>query len=93
MLAQVTGGILKPEKCGVYFLAYRLVKGKARLKWNKDLPDPMSHVTLKDGKQAPSHLTVPQLDGGTALIPTIEVTETLKELGFFFNPAGDGAHH
>ena len=32
MLTQATGGILKPEKCRVYFLAYQFVEGKARLK-------------------------------------------------------------
>ena len=69
------------------------MKGKVGLKQNKDLPDPINHVTLKDGTQAPSHLTVPQPDGGRALIPTIEVTESSKELGFFFNPAGDETLH
>ena len=69
------------------------MKGEARLKRNKDLPDPIGHVTLKDDTQAPAHLTIPQPDGGTALIPTIEVAESSKELGSFFNPAEDGTHH
>ena len=31
-IAQASGGALKPEKCYVYFLSYRFINGKVRLK-------------------------------------------------------------
>ena len=69
------------------------MRGKAKLKQNRDFPDPISHMILKDNTQVPAYLTVLQPNGRTALIPTIEVTESLEELGFFFSPAGDVMHH
>ena len=84
---------LNRRSAGIYSLIYQFVRGKAKLKRNKELPDPIGHVRLKDGTQAPAHPTIPQLNGGKALTPNIEVIEFSKELGFFFNPVGNDMHH
>jgi hypothetical protein len=39
-LAQASGGILKEKKCSVYFLAYKFIRGHARLMTLCDLPPP-----------------------------------------------------
>ena len=91
MLGQATGGKLKAEKCGVYFMTYEFVSGKARLKEVKDLPEPLGWITRKDGTEAPTHLSTPQPDGNTALIPTVEVTELSKEFGFSLTQQGTGS--
>ena len=59
MLGQATGGKLKAEKCGVYFMTYKFVSGKARLKKVKDLPEPLGWITRKDGTEALAHLLIP----------------------------------
>ena len=93
MLAQATGGVLKPEKCGAYFLSYKFDRGKPRLKKVRELPPPSASFSTKDGKVLPAHLTVPQPDGSVAPIPTFEPTDPAKGLGVHFVPAGNGAAH
>ena len=95
MLVHVTGKIIKPQKCGVYFQTYnyKFVRGQPKLKNPKDLPPPIWYVTREDESVAPAHITVPQPDGSTALIPTMEVMEFSKGLGVLFNVAGDGTDH
>ena len=57
------------------------------------MPEPLRWIPRKYGTQAPVHLLIPQPDGNTALIPTVKVTKSSKELKIFFNPTGDGLHH
>ena len=49
MLGQATGGKLKAEKYGVYFMTYEFVSGRAKLKQVKDMPEPLGWITRKDG--------------------------------------------
>ena len=97
MLAQATGGALKPAKCGAYFLCYKFTAGKPRLKKVKELPPPRGTVDWKDRKgnthTKAAHLSIPQPDGGSAPIPTLEVDDPSKGLGVHFTPLGDGSEH
>lgn len=97
LLSQATGGILKPEKCSNYFLCYRFINGRARLKSLRQLPEPTDEVLVKnkDGSSylAPSHITIPQPDGSSVPIATHDVSHASKMLGVHFAPIGDGTTH
>jgi len=93
MLVQASGGILKPPKCSLYLMAYKFVKGRAKLKSLKDLPPAKAEVIGKDGSIAPAHVSIPQPDGSTAWIQTFEVTEASKMLGLHFAPCGNSKTH
>ena len=71
--------------------------GKPRLKKVKELPLPRGTVDWKDRKgnthTKSAYLTIPQPDGSSALIPTLEVDNLSKGLGVHFTPLGDGAEH
>ena len=92
-LAQATGGILKQDKCSIYFLCYKFVKGRAKLKTLKDLPPARGQVTLKNGEIAPSHVTIPQPVGPSVPIQTLDVTDPSKMLGLHYTPVGDSTVH
>ena len=92
-LSQESGGILKPEKCSLYLLSYKFVRGRARLKSLADLPSAQAEVLTKEGKVAPAHITVPQPDGTKAYIQTHEVTDASKMLGLYFAPCGNSTTH
>jgi len=93
LLSQATGGILKQEKCSVYFLSYKFVNGRARLKSLEDLPPATSVVTLKDGTSAPSHISITQTDGTPVPIQTHDVSEPSRMLGVHYAPIGDGSKY
>ena len=92
-LAIASGGALKPPKCFMYYMSFKFPGGKPRLKSLKDLPPPSSIITDEDGKQHPSHITVPMPDGTDVPIPTLDVKTPTKMLGSWFTPIGDGSHH
>ena len=69
---QAIGAILKPEKSSVYFMFYKFVNGRARLKKRSEFPPAIAEVTTKDGKTAPAHITIPQPDGSKVPIKTHE---------------------
>ena len=58
-ISQATGAILKPEKSSVYFMFYKFVNGRARLKKLSEFPPAIAEVTTKDGGTAPAHITIP----------------------------------
>jgi len=91
-LAQASGGILKDSKCSIYFLDYKFVQGRARLKSLGDLPEPVWYILVGD-KLCPSHITIPQPVGPDAPIVTHDVTTALKMLGVHFSPAGNSLTH
>jgi hypothetical protein len=72
-LSQASGGILKAGKCSVYFLDYKFVSGRARMKSLGDLPKPTGLIKL-NGKLLPSHISILQPDGPDARIVTHNVT-------------------
>ncbi len=84
LLAQASGGALKPKKFFVYFMCYHMVNNKTKLKLLKKLPKPTAtvKVKLKDGSEGlePSHISLPQPDGSRAPIPTKEVSEATEML-------------
>jgi hypothetical protein len=91
-LAQASGGILKEKKCAVYYLAYKFVRGWARLMSLQDLPAATTHIT--EGNMVyPSHIRIPQPEGPDALIVTHEVTTASKLLGVHFSRAGNSLTH
>jgi len=93
LLGQATGGALKPEKCFLYLLDYSFNNGRAKLSTLKNLPEPEFAVEVKDKGLQPAHITVPQPDGSSAPIPTVDVTESTEMLGIFFAPTGDSTVH
>jgi hypothetical protein len=91
-LTQASGGILKPEKCSVYLMDYKFVRGQAKLKCLCDLPESSSYIT--DGERLlPSHIHVPQLDGPSLSKVTHDVTTASKMLGTHWSPAGNSVMH
>ena len=51
------------------------------MKRSNELPTPVCHVVIYDeGTLAPTHIRIPQLDGSTALIPTLDITELANGL-------------
>ena len=97
MLAQATGGALKPKKCGTYFMFYKFVQGRAKLKRLKEFPEPLGEVMKDDGKggtcTAPAHLRIPQVDGSEAPIESWDINHPSKMLGVYFTPVGNGKPH
>ena len=91
-LTQASGGILKPEKCSVYLLDYKYVRGRAKMKSLRDLPEPLSYITDGD-RLLPSHIQVPQPEGPPVPIVTYDVTTSSKMLGTHWSPAGTSATH
>jgi hypothetical protein len=86
------GGILNAGKCSVYFLDYKFVSGRARIKSLGGLPEPTGLIKL-DCKLLPSHISIPQPDGPDARIVTHDVTTASKVLGINFTPSGDSFTH
>ncbi len=91
-LAQASGGILKPEKCSVYFMDYKFVQGRAEMKSLQDLPEPTRLIEHK-GQLLPSHISIPQPDGTKAYIVTHDVATASKVLGVHFTPEGNSTAH
>jgi len=58
-LVQASGGILKTAKCLLYLMAYKFVKGQARLKLLRDLLPAKTKVLTTVGKVAPAHVSIP----------------------------------
>jgi hypothetical protein len=92
LLAQALGGILKENKCSVYFLNYKYIGGRAVLKSLQDLPAPKCFITEGDLLK-PSHICIPQPLGPPVPIVTHDVTTASKMLGIHFPPAGNSAVH
>ena len=92
-LVQASSGILKPSKCSLYLMAYKFVKGRARLKSLKDLPPAKAEVIAKDGSVAPAHVSIPQPDGSLSWIQTHDVKDSSKMLGLHFAPCGNSKTH
>jgi len=95
MLAQSTGGKLKPPKCFVYFLSYCFVHGRARMKTPRSFAAPRYLIPAEETGRAPlkSHIVVPQPDGSVAPIPTLDCKQPSKMLGIHFAPLDDGKEH
>jgi hypothetical protein len=91
-LAQASGGILKEKKCLVYFLDYKLVRGRFWLKSLQDLPQPWLYIE-EEGRRYPAHICIPQPDGPDAYIETHNVTTASKMLGVHFSPSGNSCTH
>ncbi len=85
-------GYSSRQKCSVYFLDYKFVGGRAKMKSLQDLQEPMALITEGD-KTLPLHITIPQLDGSSVPIVTHDVTTALKVLGVNFTPAGNCLIH
>ena len=92
LLAQASGGILKEKKCSVYFLDYKVVRGRFWLKSLCDLPEPRTYIE-EEGRHYPAHIWIPQPDGLNVFIETHDVTTALKMLGVHFSPAGSSTTH
>ena len=93
LLAQATGGSLKPSKCYIYFMIYKFVRGRAKLKLLRDLPTASSTLTLDSGKEAPAHIVILQPDSSSCPIQTLDVSEASKMLGIHFVLKGDSTTH
>ena len=93
LLAQATGGSLKPSKCSIYFMIYKFVRGRAKLKSLRDLPTASSTLTLDSGKEAPAHIVILQPDSSSCPIQTLDVSEASKMLGIHFVLKGDSTTH
>ena len=74
-------------------MLYKFVRGRAKLKSLRDLPEASSTLTLDSGKEAPAHIVIPQPDGTSCPIQTLDVTEASKMLGIHFVPKGDSTTH
>ncbi len=84
-LSQASGGFLKAPKCSIYFLSYKYVWGRAKLKSLRDLPKPLLWIVV-DGRHLPSHITIPQPQGPDFPIVTHNVLTASKMLGVHFSP-------
>jgi hypothetical protein len=91
-LSQASGGILKCGKCLVYFLDYKFVRGRARMKSLQDLLEPTCFIK-HEGELLPSHISILQPDETNAPIVTHDVMTASKMLGFEFSPAGNSLTH
>jgi hypothetical protein len=92
ILAQASGSILKEEKCLVYFLDYKFICGRSRMKLLEDLPPLRAYITDK-GWTYPSHICIPQPTGPNAPIKTHDVATALKMFGVHFSPASNSITH
>ena len=77
----------------MYFLMYKYVGGRSRLMLRKDLPEEYDVAIIKDGKTAPSHITIPQPNGLQVPIQTHDVKDTTKMLGLNYAPIGNSVGH
>jgi len=91
-LAIASGGILKEKKCSVYFMDYKNVKGRFRLKRLDELAAPRLYI-MEEGKMIPSHISTPQPEGPDIPIITHDVHTASKMLGVHFSPAGNSSVH
>jgi hypothetical protein len=66
LLAQASGGILKEKKGSVYFLDYKVVRGRFWLKSLRDLPEPQIYIE-EEGRHYPAHIWIPQPDDRTRI--------------------------
>jgi hypothetical protein len=87
-LAQATGGILKEKKCSNYFVAYKFVCGRAKMKSLHDLSPPREYVT-DDVRIYPSHISIPQPEGPDVPIEKHNATTALKMLGICITSQGE----
>ncbi len=85
-------GILKAPKCLIYFLSFKYVRGRAKLKSLRDLPGPLSWIA-DDGRLLLSHITKPQPQGPDVPIVTHDVSTASKMLGVHFSPSGQSTTH
>jgi hypothetical protein len=90
-LAQASGGILKENKCSVYFLAYKYIRGHAKMMTLWDLPPPGVEIIDDKGHAYPTHICIPQLDGPNMSIETHDVTIASKMLGVHFSLASNSS--
>jgi hypothetical protein len=86
-LSQALGGILKAPKCSIYFLSYKYVWGRAKLKSLRDLPKPLPCIA-DDGRLLPSHITILQPQEPDVPIETHNVLTASNMLGVHFSPLG-----
>jgi hypothetical protein len=91
-LVQELGGILKDAKCLVYFLDYKFVCGRAKMKSLSNLPKPSLYISVGQ-KLCPLHISIPQPVGPDAPIITHDVMMASKMLGVRFSPAGSSLTH
>ncbi len=91
-LSQALGGILETPKCLIYFLSYKYVLGRAKLKSLHDLPEPLSWI-VDDGRILPSYITIPQPQGPDVPKVTHNVLTASKMLGVHFPPSGQSTTH
>jgi hypothetical protein len=87
-LAQATGGILKEKNCFVYFLDYKFVHGRAKMKSLHKRPPPRVYV-MGNGCIYPSRISIPQPEGPDVPMETHDTTTASKMLGIHFSPAGN----
>jgi len=87
--------MLKPPKCFVYFLSYRFVHGRARMKTLRSFAAPKYLIAAEEDGRAPlkGHIVVPQPDGSVAPIPMLDCRQPSKMLGIHFAPMDDGREH
>ena len=94
VLDQATGGCLKPDKCQVYFQTYKFVQEELKMTKLKELFPPICPVVINvEGMLAPAHIRIPQPDGSTTLIPTLDIDESAKSVGVYFNVMGGGTNN
>ncbi len=91
-LAIASAGILKQQKCSVYFLDYKNVKGRYHLKRLHEQSPPQCYIR-EGGQMHPSHITIPQPDGPALPIVTHDVVTASKMLGVHFSPARNSSTH
>jgi hypothetical protein len=91
-LTQASGSILKAPKCSIYFLSYKFVKGRAKLKKLCDLPKPVAWIS--DGRTLhPAHIMIPQPQGPDIPIITHNVMNASKMLEVYSLPSGNNTTH
>jgi hypothetical protein len=90
-LAIATGTAMKPETCFAYFLVYFFPNEWPSMGSIGNLPAPASSILHIEGPPLPSQMTLPLLDGTSALIPTLPPTTASLMLGIWF--ASQGTKH
>jgi hypothetical protein len=62
-LAIASGGMLKEKKCSVYFMDYKKINGRFRLKRLDELAAPRLYI-MEEGQMIPSHIGMVQANEG-----------------------------
>jgi hypothetical protein len=91
-LTQASGEILKAGRRSAYFMDYKFICGRAKMKSLHDPPEPTQYIS-EGGSLFPSHITIPQPVRPDAPIITHDVTTASKVLGVDFSPAGNSTMH